>query len=83
VRAALLDAKDPTKILYRTHDPLLEPKTPYEKNGHRLNNVVFPCGSAVLKNQLFVYYGGADKVVGVAAIDLEFLIEGLVNEARS
>lgn len=81
VRAALLDLQDPTKILYRTHDPLLEPKTPYEKNGI-VGNVVFPCGAAVIKTELFVYYGGADKVVGVASIDWKFLIEGLVNEAK-
>jgi predicted GH43/DUF377 family glycosyl hydrolase len=81
VRAALLDKKDPTKILYRTHDPLFEPKMPYEREGI-VNNVVFPCGAVVIKEQLLVYYGGADKVVGVASIDLDFLIEGLVREAE-
>lgn len=81
VRAALLDKKDPSKILYRTHDPLLEPTTRYEREGI-VNNVVFPCGAVVLKHQLFVYYGGADKVVGVASIDVDFLVEGLVREAR-
>ncbi len=81
VRAALLDKKNPTKILYRTHDPLLEPKMPYEREGI-VNNVVFPCGAVVIKEQLYVYYGGADKVVGVASIDIDFLIEGLVREAE-
>jgi len=81
VRVALLDKKDPTKILYRTHDPLFEPRTPYEREGI-VSNVVFPCGAVVIKNQLFVYYGGADKVVGVASIDIDFLIEGLVREAQ-
>jgi len=79
VRAALLDLKDPSKILYRTHDPLLEPTPAYERQGI-VNNVVFPCG--VLRHQLFVYYGGADKVVGVASIDIDLLIEGLVREAK-
>jgi beta-1,2-mannobiose phosphorylase / 1,2-beta-oligomannan phosphorylase len=82
VRAALLDKKDPSKILYRTHDPLLEPKMQYEREGI-VNNVVFPCGAAVIKHTLFVYYGGADKVVAVATIDIDFLIEGLVREAKS
>jgi predicted GH43/DUF377 family glycosyl hydrolase len=81
VRAALLDKKDPTKILYRTHDPLLEPKTAYEREGI-VNNVVFPCGAVLIKKQLFVYYGAADKVTGVATIDIDFLIEGLVREAK-
>jgi predicted GH43/DUF377 family glycosyl hydrolase len=81
IRAALLDLKDPSKILYRTHDPLFEPTPAYEKQGI-VPNVVFPCGAVVLRHQLYVYYGGADKVVGVASIDVELLIEGLVREAK-
>jgi predicted GH43/DUF377 family glycosyl hydrolase len=80
VRAALLDLKDPAKILYRTHDPLLEPTPAYERQGI-VPNVVFPCGAVVLRHQLYVYYGGADKVVGVASIDVDLLVEGLVREA--
>ncbi len=81
VRAALLDLKDPSKILYRTHDPLLEPTPAYERQGI-VQNVVFPCGAVVLRHQLYVYYGGADKVVGVASIDVDLLVEGLVREAK-
>jgi predicted GH43/DUF377 family glycosyl hydrolase len=81
VRVALLDKKDPTKVLYRTHDPLLEPKMPYEREGVT-NNVVFPCGAVVVKETLFVYYGAADKVVGVATVDIDLLVEGLVREAE-
>ncbi|MDR3581733.1 MAG: hypothetical protein P4L67_00460 [Candidatus Pacebacteria bacterium] len=80
VRAALLAKSDPSKILYRTHDPLLEPMMPYEKDGV-VPNVVFPCGAVVRAGKLFVYYGGADKFVGVATIDIDMLIEGLVKEA--
>jgi predicted GH43/DUF377 family glycosyl hydrolase len=80
VRAALLDKKDPSKILYRTHDPLLEPTPLYEREGV-VANVVFPCGAVVRGGTLFVYYGGADKVVGVATIDIDLLVEGLVKEA--
>ncbi|HEX3768991.1 MAG TPA: hypothetical protein VHT72_11470, partial [Puia sp.] len=81
IRAALLDLKNPEKILYRTSDTLLEPKMPYEREGI-VPNVVFPCGAVVIRNQLFVYYGGADKVVGVATIDLKGLVSGLVKEAK-
>jgi predicted GH43/DUF377 family glycosyl hydrolase len=81
IRVALLDLKDPSKILYRTHDPLLEPTPAYERQGI-VNNVVFPCGAVVLKHELYVYYGGADKVVGVASIDVDLLVEGLVKEAK-
>lgn len=82
VRAALLDLKDPTLVLYRTHDPLLEPDMPYEKVGV-VPNVVFPCGAVMMKNELYVYYGGADKFVGVATLDMEVIVEGLAREAKS
>jgi len=81
IRAALLDKKDPTKILYRTQDTLLEPLMQYEKEG-MVPNVVFPCGAVLIKEKLYVYYGGADKVVGVATIDVPYLVSGLVREAK-
>ncbi len=81
IRAALLDLKDPTLVLYRTHDPLLEPEMPYEKEGV-VGNVVFPCGAVMMKNELFVYYGGADKFVGVATLDMEVIVGGLAREAK-
>jgi predicted GH43/DUF377 family glycosyl hydrolase len=81
IRAALLDIKNPEKVLYRTYDTLLEPKMNYEKIGI-VNNVVFPCGAAVIDGKLFVYYGGADKVVGVATMDMKTLVSGLVKEAK-
>jgi len=73
VGAVLLDLKDPTKILCRTWDPILEPETLYEKEG-LVSNVVFPCGNVVLGNKLFVYYGGGDRVVGVATIKIDELL---------
>ena len=54
---------------------------PYEKDGI-VSNVVFPCGTAVIRGQLFVYYGGADKVTGVATISLKDLLAGLLREVR-
>jgi beta-1,2-mannobiose phosphorylase / 1,2-beta-oligomannan phosphorylase len=81
VRAVLLDGNDPTRILYRIHDAMLEPTAPYEKQGV-VPNVVFPCGAVTIKDKLFVYYGGADRVVGVATIGMKDLTESLLHEAR-
>ena len=81
IRSVLLDLNDPSKVLYRTHDTMLDPKMPYEKDGI-VNNVVFPCGAVVLRKQLFVYYGGADRVVAVATGDLNDIVSGLEHEAR-
>ncbi len=79
VRAALLDLKDPTKVLARTKYPIFEPETPYELNG-LVPRVVFPCGAILKKTTLYVYYGGADKVVGVATIKIAQLLDQLKAE---
>ena len=76
VGAALLDLKNPIKIIGRTDSPILEPETSYEKEG-QVSNVVFPCGTALIGKTLFVYYGAADKVIGVATITLKKLLKTL------
>ncbi|WAM35948.1 glycosidase [Caldicellulosiruptor acetigenus] len=65
----LLDKKDPTKILSRQDEPILEPELDWEINGY-IPNVVFSCGHVQLGDDLLVYYGGADTVIGVARLNL-------------
>ncbi len=72
----MLDLNDPTKILGRTDTPLLEPEMDYELYGD-VNNVVFPCGAAMIKDEIFLYYGGADSVVGVAKMKVKGILEQL------
>ena len=76
IGAMLLDLKDPTKVLHRTNQPILEPVEWYENRGHKAG-VAYPCGAVVIDDQLFVYYGGADTVVCVATADLEKFISAL------
>jgi predicted GH43/DUF377 family glycosyl hydrolase len=73
VGAVFLDLQDPTKILGRSYSPLFEPETSYEKEGE-VANVVFPCGNVVIDGKLFIYYGAADKVIGVASIKIDQLL---------
>ena len=80
VGAAILDLEDPTKVIARTDRPLLEPVMPYEREG-LTRNVVFPCGAVVVGDTLFVYYGGADRVVGVATASLTGLLEEILPRA--
>ena len=77
VSAALLDVDDPTHVIARKGTPLFEPEVPYEKEG-QVAEVVFPCGAVVINGRLFVYYGGADKVIGVATIKLSELLKSLL-----
>ena len=76
--ACLLDPNNPHKILGRTKEPILTPEEHYEKSGD-VSNVVFPTGACIIDNELFVYYGGADKVCCVATVDLDHLLEYLLS----
>jgi beta-1,2-mannobiose phosphorylase / 1,2-beta-oligomannan phosphorylase len=73
VGAVLLDLDDPTKVIGRTDHPVLEPMTKYEREG-QINNVVFPCGQAVVNDTVYLYYGGADSVVAVATAPIERIL---------
>src|SRR3989344_3780033 len=78
IGAVLLNLKDPTTVLSRSTDPIFEPEQLYEKEGI-VNNVVFPCGMVARDGLLYIYYGGADKVVGVAAMELDILVDTLAK----
>lgn len=76
--AMLLDLKDPTKILYNSITPILEPDVWYENEGYK-SGVIYSCGAVVKDGKLFVYYGGADTVSCVATADLDKFLEELKN----
>lgn len=76
--AMLFDLEDPSIIRYRSRDWLLQPEEKYELEGP-YNGVVFPCGSVVIDGTLFVYYGGADKYVGLATCRLDALLDYLLG----
>ena len=77
--AALLGLKDPSKVIARTKEPILESEQEYEKIGD-VNNVVFPEGNIVINGKLFVYYGSADKVIGLATCSLDELLNKLLTK---
>ena len=74
VGAVLTDLHDLTKIISRTDEPIFEPEAEYEKVG-QISNVVFPCGAVVIDEKIFMYYGGADSVIGVATGETEKLLK--------
>ncbi len=79
IGAMLLDLEDPTKVLYRSNNPILEPETWYENEGFKAG-VVYPCGAVIKDNILFVYYGGADSHVCVATAYLDEFLEHLKRQ---
>ncbi|HAQ56246.1 MAG TPA: glycosidase [Acholeplasmatales bacterium] len=81
VGAILLDLDDPTKIIARTKEPILEPEFDYETSGV-YNGCVFPTGNVVKDGVLYVYYGAADKFVCVATGDFEALLQDLLKNGK-
>ena len=71
----LLDLEDPSRILRRQDEPILEPELPWELEGD-VPNVVFSNGGFLRGSELWVYYGGADTVIGLAKADVTEFLEG-------
>ena len=67
---ALFDKNNPTKLLFRTEKPILEPTEYWEKYG-KVNNVIFTEGLVHFKKKWLLYYGGGDKSIGVATLKIE------------
>jgi len=76
--AALLDLDDPRKEVARLSYPLFSPEYKWELIGD-VNNVVFPTGTALFGDTLFIYYGAADSHIAVASLSLSALIAELLT----
>ncbi len=70
---ALLDFTDPSIVLSRQKEAILEPELDWETKGC-VPNVVFSCGQIETPDRILVYYAGADTVIGVAAIEKNRII---------
>jgi|WetSurMetagenome_2_1015567.scaffolds.fasta_scaffold51844_2 beta-1,2-mannobiose phosphorylase / 1,2-beta-oligomannan phosphorylase len=78
IRAVLLDAKNPTKIIGRTESALLVPEEPYEIYG-KVPKIVFPSGAYIDGENLHVYYGAADTVCCGARFLLRDVVKDLLT----
>ncbi len=76
--AALFDLENPGRMIARLPYPILSPEKDYELRGH-VSQVVFPTGTSVFRDKLYVYYGAADSRIAVASIKLETLISELLK----
>ena len=68
---ALFDKDDPTHVLARSDKPVFEPQQKWEKVG-QVPNVVFVEGLVTEPTRWLLYYGGADKHVGVVSTQLKY-----------
>jgi predicted GH43/DUF377 family glycosyl hydrolase len=70
----LLDLEDPTKVVHRPKEPIFWPEELWELRGD-VQQVVFSCANPVVGDTVYVYYGGADHVIGLATCPLAVLID--------
>jgi predicted GH43/DUF377 family glycosyl hydrolase len=77
--ALLLDLEDPSHVLGRSAEPILLPETVYEQDGF-FSNTVFCNGivqDPVDSNRLKIYYGAADRCVGMAEDSIGNLLDSV------
>ena len=75
IGAVLLDRDDPSKIIGRTRQPILQAEND-DRNGY-VPNVVYTCGGMRCGKQLFMPYGISDSSVGFAFLPLKKLLAAM------
>jgi predicted GH43/DUF377 family glycosyl hydrolase len=76
--ALLLDLKDPSKVLARSEEPIMEPIADYEQTGF-FGNVVFTNGHIVNGDTLTLYYGASDEVICAATLSIKEILQTLAK----
>lgn len=79
--ALLLDLNDPSRVLARSVGPILAPDHWYENDWKP--GIIYVCGAVVLGEDLFVYYGGGDKYVAAAKINLREFLRKLTSHQHA
>jgi predicted GH43/DUF377 family glycosyl hydrolase len=75
IGAALLDKRDPSRVLARSSEPLLRPE-PSEREGY-VPNVVYTCGAMRHNDQLILPYAVSDTYSNFATIKISALLQSM------
>jgi predicted GH43/DUF377 family glycosyl hydrolase len=78
IGAFLLDRDDPSKVIGRLREPLLEPNE-NEREGY-VPNVVYTCGALLHGNELIIPYGLSDRATGFATVPLDTVLAAMCSE---
>ncbi len=81
IGAALLDLKEPSRVIAGTPHYLLTPEMPYETTGF-VPNVAFPCAAITdaATGRIALYYGAADTYTALAACHAADIVAYLKEE---
>lgn len=82
VGAMILDYKNPTKILFKSPYPIIEPDKDYENSGFK-SGVVYVTGAVIKNDDIFIYYGAADSYIAVAYGNLNQFLNYLKQDGKS
>lgn len=74
--ALLLDLEDPTQVIARSEEPIMEPIAEYEMTGF-FGNVVFTNGHYVDGDTIHLYYGASDEVICSAQLSIAEILNTL------
>ena len=77
--ALLLDLKDPSIVLARSEEPIMEPIANYELTGF-FGNVVFTNGHWVEGDTIHLYYGASDEVICAADFSIKRILATLQKQ---
>ncbi len=77
--ALLLDLNDPSKVIARSDEPIMESTADYELTGF-FGNVIFTNGHWVEGDIMHVYYGASDEVICRADFSIEEILNSLLRQ---
>lgn len=75
--ALLLDLADPTRVLYRTPEPIMVPELYYERCGLVIQDCIFPNSNVLVGDTLYLYYGACDTAIALATAPLAAILAEL------
>jgi predicted GH43/DUF377 family glycosyl hydrolase len=75
--AFLLDLNDPSRLIGRLEEPLLEPNA-NEREGY-VPNVVYSCGGVIHNGELIIPYAMSDYVSTFATVPVDTILGAMVR----
>lgn len=80
ISAVLLDLDDPTRVVARLAEPLLEPDE-HEREGY-VPNVVYSCGAVTHNGRIVIPYAASDQTWSIASAALDDVLAAMIPVAE-
>ena len=80
--ALLLSLKDPSNVIARSDQPIMEPSEEYELNGF-FGNIIFTNGHVVNGDTVHLYYGASDEVICGADLSIKKILNSLIIKSAN